>query len=208
MPLGTHKHIYLQGSPGGRTLLLLHGTGGDEHSLVRVGRMIDPDAHLLGVRGNVLEGTAPRFFRRLAEGVFDEDDMLARTHALAAWIEAACAQYAIASDTITAVGYSNGANVAAAMLYLHPGLLRRAVLLRAMSVFRTSAHSAPVVDLTGTRVFIASGRFDPIMRVSDADALAFSLRERGADVTMQVDEGDHSLTQAAVEAARDFVAAD
>lgn len=214
MTLATHHHLFLAAdgtnaaaTPGARTLLLLHGTGGDEHSLVKLGRMLDPAANLLSVRGNVMEGPMPRFFRRLAEGVFDTPDMIARANALADWLDAAQQQYAINPASLVAVGYSNGANIAAAMMYLRPQSLRHAVLLRAMSVFRTREHPAPDAVLSHARVLLASGRNDPITPARDEQGLALSLQERGANVTLTLDEGDHALTQQAVEAAREFVLA-
>jgi phospholipase/carboxylesterase len=214
MTLATHHHLFIAADgtsaavvPGQRTLLLLHGTGGDENSLLKLGRMLDGQANLLAVRGNVMEGPMPRFFRRLGEGVFDVPDMIARAHALADWLDAAQKQYAIETASLVAVGYSNGANIAAAMMYLRPGVFQHAILLRAMSVFRTREHAAPAADLSRTRVLLASGRRDPITPASDAMALAASLRERGASVEMSLDDGDHALTQEAVVAARTFVAA-
>lgn len=214
MTLATHHHLFIAGdgtsavaTPGQRTLLLLHGTGGDEHSLVKLGRMLDAGANVLAVRGNVMEGPMPRFFRRLGEGVFDTPDMIARAHALADWLDAAQKQYGIDPASLVAVGYSNGANIAAAMMYLRPQALRHAVLLRAMSVFRTREYPAPEADLSHARVLLASGRNDPITPARDAQGLALSLQERGANVTLTLDDGDHALTQQAVTAARDFVLA-
>ena len=116
-------HEFVAGSSD-RTLLLLHGTGGNEHDLIPLGRELDPAASLLSPRGKVLENDMPRFFRRLAEGVFDLDDLRKRTHELADFVITAGAQYKIDMAKITAVGYSNGANIAASMLLLRPEILR------------------------------------------------------------------------------------
>src|SRR4030095_11369308 len=117
---------------GDRTLLLLHGTGGNENDLLPLGRSIDPDAALLSPRGKILENGAPRFFRRLAEGVFDEEDVVRRAHELSDFIKAAIAEYRIESSQFVAVGYSNGANIAAAMILLGVGAFSRSILFRAM----------------------------------------------------------------------------
>src|SRR5437868_13185292 len=117
--------------PGDRTLLLLHGTGGNENDMIPLGRSIDRDASLLSPRGKVLENGAPRFFRRLAEGVFDEADVIARARELGAFVEAAAGRYGIDEKELTAIGYSNGANIAAAMILLGAASFPQAILLRA-----------------------------------------------------------------------------
>ena len=185
------------------TLLLLHGTGGNEDDLIPLGRQLAPGAALLSPRGKVLERGMPRFFRRLAEGVFDVPDLLARTHELAEFVRAASAQYGLDAGALTAVGFSNGANVAASVLLLHPGLLRRAVLFRAMVPFEPEAPPA----LAGTRVFMGSGRQDPIVPASNSERLAGLLREAGADVTLAWQPTGHNLTQEDVDAARRWLTA-
>src|SRR5204862_5684709 len=161
---------------GGTTLLLLHGTGGDEDDLLPVGRELLPGAGMLSPRGKVLERGAPRFFRRLAEGVFDQEDLAKRTEELAAFVEAAATTYQLARDGIVAVGFSNGANIAASMLLRRPGLLRGAVLLSPMMPFEPA--SLPRLD--GTAVFIGAGRSDPIAPPVHAERLAAILRAAGA----------------------------
>lgn len=130
-PPTTFHHAFTQGTSD-RTLLLLHGTGGNEHDLLSIGRALDPKASLLSPRGKVLENGLPRFFRRLAEGVFDEEDLIRRTHELADFVAEAVERYSINQRKIYAVGYSNGANIAASLLLLRPGALAGAALLRAM----------------------------------------------------------------------------
>src|SRR5438093_4095070 len=115
-----------------RTLLLLHGTGGNERDLIPLGHDLDPNASLLSPRGKVLENGMPRFFRRLAEGVFDLEDLQKRTHELADFVVSAAEHYKIDIKHIVAVGYSNGANIAASILLLRPEVLSAAVLFRAM----------------------------------------------------------------------------
>src|SRR5262249_44741086 len=143
---------------GSTTLLLLHGTGGDEEDLIPLGRALLPGAGLLSPRGKVLERGAPRFFRRLAEGVFDQEDLARRTAELASFIGAAVKSYELDPDGIVAVGFSNGANIAASLLLRRPGLLRAAVLLSPMVPFEL----ATLPDLSGTAIFIGGGRRDPI----------------------------------------------
>ena len=175
-----------------RPLLLLHGTGGDENDLVPLGRMVAPNASLLSPRGKVLENGMPRFFRRLAEGVFDEDDVRQRAFELADFVAEARARYGI--STPIALGYSNGANVAAAMLLLRPESLDGAILLRAMAPL----SQAPAVDLTGKPVLIASGVSDPIIAPETAARLASLLQQRGSIVEHRTLPAGHELSQADV----------
>ena len=147
------SHRFVPGKSSS-TLLLLHGTGGNETDLIPLGHALDPQAALLSPRGKVLENGMPRFFRRLAEGVFDEKDLVHRTQELADFIERAALHYAFAADKMVAVGFSNGANIAASLLLRRPGVLRGAVLLSPMVPFEPDARP----DLTGTSVFIGAGR--------------------------------------------------
>lgn len=184
------------------TLLLLHGTGGNENDLLDLGHSLAPEANLLSPRGKISENGMPRFFRRLAEGVFDEIDLLRRTHELADFIIAAAKEYGFSPDTVTAVGYSNGANIAASLLLLRPGILNNAVLLRAMVPLVPT--KAP--DLTGTRVFLASGLGDPILPIDNAQRLGGMLRKAGADLTHQEINAGHQLTSAELDAVRAWLA--
>ena len=186
-----------------RTLLLLHGTGGDENDLIGLGDMLDREANLLSPRGQVLENGMPRFFRRLAEGVFDVPDLLDRTEQLAAFVRAASAQYGFPLDGVTAVGFSNGANIAAALLLKYPGLVCQAVLYRAM----VPLDEPPAAPLTGTRVFIAAGERDPIIPPANSERLAKILRESGADVTLRWSPVGHQLTPEDVDASREWLGA-
>ena len=198
-----HRYIPPTEPAARATLLLLHGTGGDEASLLPLGRALLPGAGLLSPRGRVLEHGAPRFFRRLAEGVFDLPDLIARTHELASWLPEAAARYGFDPASMIAIGYSNGANIAGSLLLLHPGLLRTAVLLRPM---------VPLVppiapDLAGTRVFAATGRRDPIVPVAESERLAELLRGYGAVVDLHWSEGGHELANAEIAAARTWLRA-
>jgi predicted esterase/catechol 2,3-dioxygenase-like lactoylglutathione lyase family enzyme len=187
---------------GGTTLLLLHGTGGDEDDLLPLGRSLLPGAGMLSPRGKVLERGAPRFFRRLAEGVFDQEDLARRTEELARFIEAAATTYALERDGIIAVGFSNGANIAGSLLFRRPGLLRGAVLLSPMVPYEPEA--AP--DLSGTSVFIGAGRNDPIAPAAHAERLATLLREAGADVTLHWQHAGHTVTKDELDAAQRWIA--
>jgi phospholipase/carboxylesterase len=181
-----------------RTLLLLHGTGGNEHDLIALGRSLDPEATLLSPRGKVSENGMPRFFRRLAEGVFDLEDLRLRTHELADFIAAAAQHYQLAVDKIIAVGYSNGANIAASLLLLRSEILRAATLFRAMIPIIPD----PLPHLNGTRFFISAGNQDPIVPRSETESLVTLLRNCGADVTVYFANAGHGLTNEDIQTAR------
>jgi phospholipase/carboxylesterase len=177
-------------SESGVTLLLLHGTGGDENDLVPLGRELAPDAAILSPRGKVSEYGAARFFRRLAEGVFDHEDLVFRTHELAVFIDAAAEEYGLDLSRLVATGYSNGANIAASLMLLHPGLLRAAILLRAMVPFEPEE----VPDLSGMPVFLAAGRRDRMIPPQNTERLAEILREARADLDLRWRNTCHPLT--------------
>jgi phospholipase/carboxylesterase len=170
-------------------LLLLHGTGGDENDLLGLGRMSSPGSALLSPRGKILENGMPRFFRRLAEGVFDEEDVRFRANELADFVAEARRAYGL--EAPVAVGFSNGANIAAAMLMLRPEALAGAALLRAM----VPLSSAPQVDLAGKRVLMISGAMDPIIPADNSNRLAASLSGSGAEVQHQMLPTGHNLSQ-------------
>ena len=188
--------------PGAPTLILLHGTGGDENDLLPLGRMLDERAALLSPRGKVLENGMPRFFRRLSMGVFDEEDLVNRTHELASFVEEAASEYGLDPKRLFAVGFSNGANIAASLLLLHPGLLAGAVLLRAMTPFELET----LPDLSGTPVYLAAGRSDQMIPPESTERLAELLRGAGAEVTLDWQPGGHGIGRAEVEAARAWLA--
>ena len=186
-----------------RTLLLLHGTGGDEDALLPLGRALAPGAGLLSPRGQVLEHGMPRFFRRLAEGVFDLEDLVFRTEELARFIAAAAALPHFDPANLIAVGYSNGANIAAALLLLHPGTLAGAALLRPMVPLEPPTPP----DLAGLPVLIAAGRRDRMVPPAQSEALAALLRSYGAAVTMHWQEADHALANQELVVTRDWLRA-
>lgn len=198
-------HRFIPAPPGStaRILLLLHGTGGDESDMVPLGRDLDPTAALLSPRGNVLENGRPRFFRRLAEGIFDEEDVIRRAHELADFVVAAAARYEFDPQRVTAVGYSNGANIAAAILLLRPEVLAGAVLFRAMVPL---SRPSPEAKLANTRVLLSSGEQDPIVPKENATRLAAMLRDAGANVTMRFEPAGHALAFGDIEAAKDWIA--
>jgi len=175
--------------PGRPPLLLLHGTGGDENDLVPLGRRLSPGAALLSPRGKVLENGMPRFFRRLAEGVFDLADLKLRTLELADFIAAARKTYDLAAPV--AVGFSNGANIAASLLLTRPDALAGALLMRAM----LPVEPQTLPDLAGKPVLLLSGSADPIIPAASRDRLVAVLQSAGADLTYKALPAGHNLTQ-------------
>lgn len=186
----THHWVPREGAT--RTLLLLHGTGGNETDLLSLGERLDPTAHLLSPRGQVSEAGMPRFFRRLAEGVFDLEDLRVRTDALADFIAAASTTYGFAIASLVAVGFSNGANIAASVMLQRPNALRAGIFLRAMVPFEPTV----VPDLASHRALLLSSAADPIVPVAQPERLAEILRRGGADVTLTWVPGGHQLTRA------------
>lgn len=193
-------HEFVAGSSN-RTFLLLHGTGGNERDLIPLGRELDPTAALLSPRGKVLENGMPRFFRRLAEGVFDLEDLQKRTHELADFVAAAADRYDIDNKNIMAVGYSNGANMAASVLLLRPEALCSAILFRAMVPLEPEKRP----ELANVRVWIGAGNHDPIIPPSETQRLVELLRIAGADVTVRYLSAGHALTPADISLARDWL---
>jgi phospholipase/carboxylesterase len=201
--VGTHVHLWEPPTAGNAaTLLLLHGTGGNESDLLPLGRRMLPGAGLLGVRGNILEQGAPRFFRRLAEGVFDMDDLHRRTAELGDFLDAAASRYGFDRAGVYAVGFSNGANVAASLMLTRPEALAGGVLLRAMVPFEPD----PVPRLDGHSVLLGAGRFDPLIPADQAERLAALFREAGADVSLEWQEAGHQLTPKDIRAAEAWLA--
>lgn len=196
MNVNHFHHRFVPGTAAGegRTLLLLHGTGGNEDDLVPLGGMLAPGAALLSPRGRVLENGMPRFFRRLAEGVFDLADLRARTGELAEWIGVATREFGIDPAKLTAVGFSNGANIAASLLLSRPGTVGAAVLFRAMLPFEPEVFPS----LDGTPVYLGQGRQDPLIPAESAERLAGLLRDCGAEITLRWQPGGHQLTRADV----------
>jgi len=205
MSLSAYTHIFEPAVPSVASakeeppLLLLHGTGGNERDLLRLGRAISPGSALLSPRGDVNEGGALRFFARLAEGVFDPAEVSKRTVALAEWVDAATKKYGLDSSRLLAVGFSNGANIAATMLQLRPATLGGGILIRPMVVLDQPAATG---SLTGKRVLLLNGNVDPIVPNDQPPRLAALLRTGGADVTQQFLNASHGLVQGDLAAAQ------
>lgn len=195
------KHIYKKGIITSKpTLLLLHGTGGNENDLLPLANMIDPEASVLSVRGNILENGMPRFFRRLAEGVFDEKDLVFRTEELHEFLAEASVKYGFDRDNIIAIGYSNGANIAASLLFHYKNALKGAILHHPM----VPRRGIELPDLSGTEVFLAAGKNDPICPAQESEELKILLSNANANVEIHWENSGHQLTLSEVEAARDW----
>jgi predicted esterase len=190
--------------PAAPPLLLLHGTGGDEHDLLSLGRALSPGSALLSPLGNVSENGSRRFFARLAEGVFDPAEITARAGELALWIACAAEHYGLGAARLTAVGFSNGANIASALLLLHPTALARAVLFRPMVVLDRPAAPG---SLAGKRVLLAAGSADPIVPPDHPPRFAALLRAGGANITVHTGRAGHGLISSDRAAARDWLLA-
>ncbi len=200
----SYQHVYEPGSdPAAPPLLLLHGTGGNERDLLPLGRQLSPGSAILSPRGDVSEGGALRFFARLAEGVFDPVEVARRTQALADFVAVAALQYRIDRSRLIAIGFSNGANIAATLLQLRPEALGGAVLFRAMVVLDRPAAPG---SLAGKRVLLSNGAHDPIIPADQPPHLAALLRAGGADVVQEVHAASHGLVAADISAARRWFA--
>ncbi|MGG4393550.1 alpha/beta hydrolase [Paenibacillus thiaminolyticus] len=195
------RHLYEKGTDESTpTLVLLHGTGGSERDLVPLARMISPGSAVLSLRGNVLENGMPRFFRRLAEGIFDEEDLLFRTGEVNTFLDQAAEQYGFDRRNLVAVGYSNGANIAASLLFHIQEAWAGAILHHPM----VPRRGVVLPELSGLPVFIGAGRNDPICSPQETEELEGLLRGAGADVTVHWERYGHQLTSTEAEAAADW----
>jgi phospholipase/carboxylesterase len=197
-----HRFVPAEDSASGETLLVLHGTGGDENDLIGIGQAIAPGTAILSPRGNVLENGAPRFFRRLAEGVFDPKEVRSRAEELARFIRAAVVTHHLDPARIFALGYSNGANVASTVMLVEPAILQGAILFRPMFVYEPTEKT----DLDGAAVFISAGRMDPIVPTASVDRLVELLETAHADVTLKWQLAAHSLVPSEVREAAEWLA--
>jgi len=192
-------HRFVPGkNPDSPTLLVLHGTGGDENDLISLAKTINDEAAILSPRGKVLENGMPRFFRRFAEGVFDTEDLKFRTVELADFVSRASKAYNFDPSSVTALGYSNGANIGASLLLLKPETLKSAILFRAMLPLQPDK----MPKLRGKTVFISAGRFDTLIPRDGTIALQELLEKAGARVTLNWVESTHSLTRPEIEQAK------
>lgn len=193
------KHVFIKGTQKeAPTLLLLHGTGGSERDLIPLAQMIAPSASILGVRGNVEENGMPRFFRRLAEGVFDEKDLIFRSKELNDFISEMAEEYDFDRNHVVAIGYSNGANIAASLMYLFEKTLHGAILFHAMIPLR----DVQLPNLSNTPVFIGAGKRDPLIKPEETKELLAELQKAKAEVTEYWTEGGHELSREEVEQAK------
>jgi phospholipase/carboxylesterase len=203
MALDSHIHLFRAGADGDpRTLLMLHGTGGDEASFAELAPVLAPGAALLSVRGNVSEHGMNRFFRRRAEGVYDMADLALRTQALGAFVEAAIRHYEIERERLIGVGYSNGANILANLLFEEPALLPAAVLMHPLIPFAPADQPG----LAGRRILITAGERDPICPPAATRALLDYFERQGASAELVFHPGGHELRESELDAARSFVA--
>ncbi|MGG5738277.1 MULTISPECIES: alpha/beta hydrolase [Bacillus cereus group] len=195
------KHVFQKGKDTSKpVLLLLHGTGGNELDLLPLAERIDPKASVLSVRGNVLENGMPRFFRRLAEGIFDEEDLVFRTKELNEFLNEAAKTYEFDRDNIVSVGYSNGANIAASLLFHYENALKGAILHHPM----VPRRGIELPNLVEKAVFIAAGTNDPICSSSESEELKMLLENANANVTMHWENRGHQLTIGEVEKATEW----
>jgi phospholipase/carboxylesterase len=198
----THRFVPAEGPASAETLLVLHGTGGDENDLIGIGQAIAPGAAILSPRGNVLENGAPRFFRRISEGVFDPKEVRSRAEELARFIRSAIVTYGLDADRVFALGYSNGANIASTVMLVEPGILQGSILLRPMLVYEPSEQR----DLSGSAVFISAGRMDKIVPVPSVERLVSLLESSHTDVTLKWQLAGHSLVPSEVREAAEWLA--
>jgi phospholipase/carboxylesterase len=179
------------------TLFMLHGTGGTEHDLVPIAKIISSESSILSVRGNVSENGMPRFFKRLAEGIFDEEDLKFRTRELRDYLDEASVKYGFDRNNVVAIGYSNGANIAASLLFHYQDVLKGAILHHPMVPLR----GMKLPYMTSLPIFIGAGKNDPICSSKETEELSEILRDAGAQVTIHWEQNGHQLTQSEVEAA-------
>lgn len=192
------KHIFKQGmNKSAPVLVLLHGTGGTENDLLPLADRISPESSVLSIRGNVLENGMPRYFRRLAEGVFDEKDLIFRTMELNDFLDQAAKEYGFDRDNLVAIGYSNGANIAGSLLFHYESSLRAAILHHPM----VPRRGIKLPNLSGVPIFIAAGDNDPICMPQETEELNQLLKEAGASVSVHWEKFGHRLTSPEVEAA-------
>lgn len=192
------KHIFQKGTDiTAPVLVLFHGTGGTERDLLPLAQAISPTSSVLSVRGNVLENGMPRFFRRLAEGIFDEEDLIFRTKELYDFLDQAAVEHGFDRNNLVAIGYSNGANIAGSLLFHYPDALRAAILHHPMVPLR----GIQLPDLSGIPVFIGAGQNDPICSPQETEELLKLLSEAGSTVAVHWEQAGHQLTRSEVEAA-------
>lgn len=197
-----HRFVPAEDSASGTTLIVLHGTGGNENDLVGIGQSVAPGAAILSPRGKVLENGAPRFFKRLAEGVFDPKEVRSRAEELARFIHASITKYGLDASRIYALGYSNGANIASTLMFIEPRLLQGSVLFRPMLVYEPEQRA----NLSDASVFISAGRMDPIVPVKSVERLVELFESSQSEVTLKWQQAGHNLVPSEVREASDWLA--
>jgi predicted esterase len=197
-----HRFVPAEDKTSAETLVVLHGTGGDENDLIGIGQAIAPGAAILSPRGSVLENGAPRFFKRLAEGVFDPKEVHSRGDELSRFIRAAISRYGLNPERVFALGYSNGANIASTVMFIDPDLLRGAIMFRPMMVFEPDERP----DLSTAGVFISAGRMDPIVPVKSIERLVELFEASRAEVTLKWQLAGHNLLPSEVRDATEWLA--
>ena len=200
MSRDAYIHLALPGSPGEPLLFVFHGTGGDENQLISLGRDLLPNAAIVSPRGDVSEQGAARFFRRTGEGVYDMEDLARGTARMAGFVNAHIVS--AKPSTVLGLGYSNGANILASLLFAEPKLFDAAALMHPLIPFEPHVNG----DLSGKRILITAGRSDPICPPDLTSRLEAHLRAKGADVTVYWHEGGHELRPSEVNAAERFLA--
>lgn len=193
------KHIY-KNNKSPYTFLLLHGTGGDEHDLLGLAQVINPTYNVLSVRGEVQEHGMNRFFKRLSEGVFDEEDLVYRTHQLNDFVDMKAIEYGFDRSKVIALGYSNGANIAASILFHYQDAFDKAILLHPMVPIRKE-----LPDLSDISIFIGAGKNDPICPPEQSIELERLFKEAHAQVHLHWENNGHRLTQSEVDAVKDWL---
>lgn len=184
------KHIFLKRTNPEKTLVLFHGTGGTEEDLIPIGKRIDPEANILSLRGTVNEHGMNRFFKRLEEGIFDEDDIQIRAEEIIKFLETVSKEYEFSLDHLTGIGYSNGANIIAALYYLYGNKFSKAILFHAMVPLKET----PTTSLENTQIFMGAGENDPIVPYKNTQRLAKQFRTMKSEVTVHTYSNGHSLT--------------
>ncbi|MFC0044825.1 alpha/beta hydrolase [Metabacillus iocasae] len=195
------KHVFKKGADESkRVLLMLHGTGGTEQDLLPIASMIDSQASVLSVRGNVLENGMPRFFRRLQEGIFDIEDLEFRTKELHEFLNEAAEKYEFDRQHVVAIGYSNGANIAGSLLFHYEQSLKGALLFHPM----VPRRGISLPSLANVPVFIGAGDNDPICLPEETSELTSLLQDAGASVKVHWESFGHQLTRSEIEAAKEW----
>jgi phospholipase/carboxylesterase len=195
-------HVFTPGEAGAPVLLMLHGTGGNEHEIASLAAELHPGAGVLAPRGQVQENGMLRWFRRHGEGVFDVDDVIARATDLAAFLNAAREHYNLGTRPVVAVGFSNGANIALATAILHPQTLDRVIAFSGMYPFADRESPA---DLAGSRLLILNGEADPMAPLASVNRLIAALHQNGADAEQVLRPGGHGIAHTDLEAAKEWL---